>query len=329
MVRDGRDPSAERKAARERQRVATDESFEAVARAWVAKTFPVLAESTATKQTTFLERDVFPWIGARPIADILAPDLVAVLRRVDSRGAGDVARRIHSMVGRVFRFAVAHGLCDRDPSRDIALRDVLAPHVVQHHAAITDPRDVGALLRAIDGFRGSLVVRCALRLAPLVFVRPGELRHAEWAELHVAKAEWRIPGAKMKMRELHIVPLSTQALAILREIEPLTGGGRYLFPSRRTSAQPISENTLNAALRYLGYERGTMTSHGFRAMASTLLHELGYPHAVIERQLAHAEQNKVSAAYHRSEYMAERRSMMQAWADYLDGLKSGGRVVYG
>ncbi|MFO1205498.1 MAG: tyrosine-type recombinase/integrase [Burkholderiales bacterium] len=325
-LREGRDPSAERKAEKERSRIA-DDSFESVARAWMAKTFPALAASTAEKQTTFLERDVFPWLGARPIAELSAPDLLAVLRRVESRGARDVARRIHSMAGRIFRFAVGHGFCTRDPSRDLELRDVLAPVNVRHHASLTDPRDVAGLLRAIDGYAGSFVVRCALRLAPLVFVRPGELRHAEWCEFDLAKSEWRIPAAKMKMREQHLVPLSEQAVAILREIEPLTGSGRYVFPSRRTTAQPISENTLNAALRYLGYDHGMMTSHGFRSTASTLLHELGYPHAVIERQLAHAERNRVSAAYNFAEHLPERRTMMQAWSDYLDALRTGATVT--
>lgn len=326
-LREGRDPSAERKAEKERSRIAADTSFEAVARIWMGKTFPAIAGSTREKQTTFLERDVFPWIGARPIAELAAPDLLAVLRRVDSRGAGDVARRIHSMTGRIFRYAVGHGLCTRDPSRDIELRDVLAPASVKHHASLTDPREVVGLLRAIDGYSGSFVVRCALRLAPLVFVRPGELRHAEWAEIDIERAEWRIPASKMKMREQHLVPLSIQAVEVLREIEPLTGAGRYVFPSRRTSAQPISENTLGAALLCLGFERGTMTSHGFRSMASTLLHELGYPHAVIERQLAHAERNRVSAAYNFAQYLPERRQMMQGWSDYLDALKTGATVT--
>jgi integrase len=325
-LREGRDPSAERRAEKERARIA-GETFEAVARVWMGKTFSALAASTREKQTVFLERDVFPWLGARPIAEIAAPDLLAILRRVESRGARDVARRIHSMVGRIFRHGVAHGFCARDPSRDLALRDVLAPANVRHHASLTDPKDAAGLLRAIDGYSGSFVVRCALRLAPYVFVRPGELRHAEWSEFDFAKSEWRIPGTKMKMRAQHLVPLSTQAVEILREIEPLTGAGRYVFPSRRTSAQPISENTLNAALRYLGYDRDTMTSHGFRSMASTLLHELGYPHAWIERQLAHAERNKVSASYNYAEHLGERRAMMQQWADYLDGLRTGATVT--
>jgi len=210
----------------------------------------------------------------------------------------------------------------------IELKDILPPEDVQHHASVTDPKEVGGLLRAIDGFTGAFSTRCALRLAALVFVRPGELRHAEWTEFDFGKkAEWRIPGGKMKMKEQHIVPLSLQAVAILRELQPLTGSGRYVFPSERGSGRPMSENTINAALRRLGYAKDEMTGHGFRSMASTLLHELGFPHDVIERQLAHGEHNKVSAAYNFAEYLPERRKMMQQWADYLDKLKAGAEVI--
>ena len=324
-VSEGRDPSAEKQAAKERERIAADASFEAVARQWHAKI--ELADSTREKHLAFFEKDVFPWIGKRPIAELAAPDLVAVIRRIEGRGAVDIAKRTHNLCGRVFRYAVGHGLCERDPSRDIELRDILPSSSVQHHASVTDPNEAAALLRAIDGFTGSFVTRCALRLAPLVFVRPGELRHAEWTEFDFDKAEWRIPAAKMKMREQHIVPLSRQAIAILQEIQPLTGQGRYVFPGERTIERPMSENTINAALRRMGYTKDEMTGHGFRSMASTLLHELGHPHAVIERQLAHGERNKVSASYNFAEYLPERRQMMQAWADYLDGIKTGAKVI--
>lgn len=327
ILREGRDPSAERKAERERARVAGDTSFESVARIWLAKVGPTLADSTLAKHKAFLEGDVFPWIGKQAIAELGAPDLLQIMRRIESRGAVDIARRTHNLVGRVFRYAVGHGLCTRDPSRDIELRDVLAPVSVKHHASVTDPKEVAGLLRAIDGYQGVLTVRCALQLAPLVFVRPGELRHAEWCEFDFERADWRIPGAKMKMGEQHIVPLSIQAIAILREIQHLTGADRYVFPSERTRAKPISENTVNAALRRLGYSKEEMTGHGFRSMASTLLHELGYPHAVIEAQLAHAERNRVAAAYNFAQYLPERRTMMQAWADYLGALKAGAKVV--
>jgi integrase len=326
-LQEGRDPSAEKKAKKERDRIAGDTSFEGVARIWLAKVGPTLAESTLAKHKAFLEGDVFPWIGAQPIAELAAPDLLAILRRIESRGAIEIARRTHNIIGRIFRYGVGHGLCTRDPSRDLELRDVLAPASVKHHASVTDPKEVAGLLRAIDGFSGAFTTRCALKLAPLVFVRPGELRHAEWSEFDFDKAEWRIPSGKMKMGEQHIVPLSRQAIGVLRDIQPLTGGGRYVFPSERTRERPISENTVNAALRRLGYSKDEMTGHGFRSMASTLLHELGYPHAVIEAQLAHAERNKVAAAYNFAQYLPERRRMMQEWADYLDKLKAGADVI--
>ena len=327
VLHEGRDPSAERKAAKERDRIAGETSFEAVARIWMSKVCPTLAENTRSKHRTFREGDVFPWIGRRAIAELAAPDLMAVIRRIEGRGALDIAKRTHNLMGRIFRHAVGHGLCARDPSRDIDLRDILPVVNVRHHASLTDPKEVGALLRAIDGFTGAFTTRCAQRLAPLVFVRPGELRHAEWTESDFVKAEWRIPAAKMKMKEQHVVPLSHQAIAILREIQSLTGSRRYVFPSERTSERPMSENSVNAALRRLGYAKEGMTGHGFRSMASTLLHELGWPHAVIERQLAHGERNKVSASYNFAEYLPERRKMMQAWSDYLDKLKTGAEVI--
>lgn len=326
-VHEGRDPSVERKAAKERARISAGNSFEVVARTWLSKVGPTLAESTKLKHKTFLEADVFPWIGSRPIEELAAPDLLAVLRRIEARGALDIAKRTHNLVGRVFRYAVGHGLCTRDPSRDIELRDVLPPPAVRHHASLTDPKEVGALLRAIEGFTGALATRCAMKLAALTFVRPGELRHAEWSEFDFEKAEWRIPAGKMKMREQHIVPLSEQAIAVLREIQPLTGGGRFVFPSERSGSRPVSENTVNAALRRMGYTKDEMTAHGFRSMASTLLHETGYEHAVIERQLAHGQRNQVAAAYNFAEHLPARRKMMREWGDYLDALKAGAAVI--
>lgn len=196
-----------------------------------------------------------------------------------------------------------------------------------HHASITEPKAIGELLRAIDGYSGSLVTKCAIRLAPLVFVRPGELRKAEWSEFKLDDAEWRIPAARMKMREQHIVPLSTQAVAILSELHPLTSSGRYVFPGARTNGRPMSENAVLAALRRMGYTKDEMTGHGFRSMASTLLNEQGWNRDAIERQLAHAERDGVRGAYNYAEYLPERRKMMQAWADYLDKLKTGADVI--
>jgi integrase len=230
-----------------------------------------------------------------------------------------------SYCGQIFRYAVATGRAERDPSGD--LRGALPPVNSKHYASITDTRAIGALLRAIDGYQGHFVTRCALQLAPLVFVRPGELRAAEWSEVNLDSAEWRIPAARMKMRTTHIVPLSHQAVAILRELYPLTGRGKYVFPSLRTGERPMSENTVNAALRCLGYDNSEMTGHGFRSMASTLLNEQGWHHDAIERQLAHAERDAVRAAYNYAEHLPERKRMVQAWADYLDGLREGGNVT--
>ena len=321
------DPSEQRKAAKATRAGLAANTFEVIGREWFGKTAPALADNTKGKLLRFLETDVFPWIGARPIASLAAADLIKVIERIEQRGAMDIARRVHNYMGRIFRYAVGRGLVSRDPSRDIELKDILPPEDVQHHASVTDPKAVGGLLRAIDGFTGAYATRCALRLAALAFVRPGELRHAEWTEFDFDAAEWRIPAGKMKMKEQHLVPLSAQAVAILREIQPLTGGGRYVFPSERTGSRPMSENTVNAALRRMGYAKEEMTGHGFRSMASTLLHELGLPHAVIERQLAHGERNKVSAAYNFAEHLPERRKMMQQWADYLDKLKTGADVI--
>ena len=326
-LKEGNDPATERKAAKETKRNEAANTFEVIAREWHAKVAANQAESTSKKRLRFLEVDVFPFIGSRPIAELAAPDLLAVIHRIENRGAMDIARRVHNICGRIFRYAVGKGLATRDPSRDIELKDILPPEDVKHHASVTEPKAAGELLRAIDGFTGAFTTRCALRLAPLVFVRPGELRHAEWSEFDFDKSEWRIPAGKMKMKEQHIVPLASQAVSILREIQAVTGEGRYVFPGERTRKRPMSENTINGALRRLGYTKEEMTGHGFRSMASTLLHELGFPHAVIEAQLAHGERNKVSAAYNYAKYLPERKEMMRFWADYLGSLAAGGKVI--
>jgi integrase len=304
---------------------AAENTFQAVANEWYAKKLATWAPTTANKVKRYLEKDVFPILGKRPIKDINSPDLLMVLRKVESRGALELAHRIREYSGQVFRYAVATGRCQRDPSGD--LRGALPPVKSKHHASITEPKKIGELLRAIDGFNGSFITKCALQLAPLVFLRPGELRHAEWSEIDFENSEWRIAAEKMKMRDKHIVPLSKQAIEILEAIKLLTGQGRYIFPSVRTYKRPMSENTVNAALRRLGFEKHEMTGHGFRSMASTLLHEQGWPHEAIERQLAHAERNSVSAAYNYAQHLQKRREMMQHWADYLDGLKMNGRSL--
>ncbi|MHC1710806.1 MAG: tyrosine-type recombinase/integrase [Solidesulfovibrio sp.] len=324
LIANGICPSATRK--EEKAEVAADAmTFEKVAREWFSKFKENWSSSHAERTLRRLEKDVFPWLGARPIRDILAPELLTTIRRIESRGAIETAHRTIQNCGQVFRYAVASGHADRDISGD--LRGALPPSKEKHHASVTDPKEVAALLRTIDTYQGSFVTMCALRLAPMTFVRPGELRHAEWSEIDLDKAEWRIPAAKMKMREQHIVPLSRQAVALLRELHPLTGAGCYVFPSVRTSARPMSENTVNAALRRLGYSKEEMTGHGFRSMASTLLNEMGWNRDAIERQLAHAERNSIRAAYNFAEFLPERRKMMQGWADYLDKLKAGAKVT--
>jgi len=304
----------------------TENTFKAIALEWHAKNAGAWAETTAENIKRYLEKDIFPWLGNRLIKDIAAPDLLAVLRKIESRGAHEKAQRCREYAGRVFRYAIATGRAERDPSGD--LRGALTPVKVKHHASITDPKAIGGLLRSIKGFSGSYITKCALQLAPLVFVRPGELRHAEWDEIDFDKPEWRIPGHKMKMNEPHIIPLSPQAIEILQSIHPLTGQGKYVFPSIRSTIRPMSENTINAALRRMGYEKDEMTGHGFRSMASTLLHEHGWPHEAIERQLAHAERNKVVAAYNYAEHLIKRREMMGWWAGHLDSLAGEFKVVH-
>ena len=317
----GVDPGEARKATK----TAKADSLEAVAREWHAKYARLWVQTHADKIMRRLERDVFPWLGARSVGEVTAPELLAVLRRIEARGAVELAHRAHQNLGRIFHYAIATGRAERNPAIDI--RGALPPAKERHHAAITEPKAVGELLRALDGYQGTPEVRAALRLAPLLFVRPGELRKAEWAEIDLDAAEWRIPAEKMKMRELHIVPLSRQAVAILRELRPLTGSGRYVFPSARTITRPMSENTVNAALRRIGYTKDEMTGHGFRSLASTLLNEHGWHRDAIERQLAHGERDAVRAAYNYAEHLPKRRKMMQAWADYLDSLKTGAEVV--
>ena len=321
----GFDPSAERKAAKVALEAQARDGFEAVARQWFEKFSASWAPSHASTVIRRLERDVFPWLGSRPIGQIAAPELLAMLRRVESRGAIETAHRIHQVCGQVFRYAIATGQALRDPSAD--LRGALPPVPEKHHPALTKPDDVAALMRAIASYQGSFSTRCALRLAALTFVRPGDLRRAEWNEIDFDNSVWRIPAAKMKMRAEHLVPLSPQALAVLKELHPLTGSGKYLFPSVRSLNRPMSDNTVLAALRRMGYGRDEMSGHGFRTTASTLLNEMGWSADAIERQLAHAERDEIRGAYNRAEYLAERRRMMQAWADYLDGLIATGATV--
>ncbi len=317
----GIDPSAERVAERQARLSAekTDsQTFEAVARLWMDRQDVV--EITANKSRWILETFLFPYIGNRPISEITSRELLDALRATEATGKLETTKRAKIKAGQVFRFAIIEGLTDNDPTP--SLRGALRSPKPKHHAAIVDPKEVGALLRAIDGFTGQLVTKAALQLAPLVFVRPGELRHAEWSEIDLDGAMWRIPGERMKMKAAHLVPLSTQAVAVLQGLQPLTGAGRYVFPGLRTASRPMSENTVNAALRRLGYSGDEMTGHGFRSMAATRLNEMGWNSDAIERQLAHAESNKVREAYtHAAQYLDERKRMMQAWADFLDSVR--------
>jgi integrase len=321
LLADGVDPSVQRQA----ERAALAQSFEGVAKEWLELQSKSLAPETISILTARLDSGLYPYIGSRPIAAITAQEVLSALRRIEARGRHETAHRVRALAGRVFRYAVATGRAQHDVAAD--LKGALAPVKSKNFASVTDPARVGELMRAIQGYSGHPVTALALKLAPLVFVRPGELRAAEWPEFDLENAEWRIPGERMKMGEPHLVPLSRQALAILRELQPLARGGRYLFPSLRTRDRPMSDNTVNGALRRLGYTSEEQTGHGFRTMASTLLNERGFPPDVIELQLAHSERNKVRAAYNKAQRLPERRRMMQAWADYLDGLRSRGNVV--
>lgn len=324
QLANGVDPGAHRKAKKATRVEQAANSFEVIAREWFAKHSPNWAPSHADKIIQRLEKDVFPWMGGRPIAEITAPEILVVLRRIENRGALDTAHRAQQNCGQVFRYAVVTGRAPRDPCGD--LRGALPPVKGAHFAAITEPLAVGELLRAIDGFRGTFIVQCALRLAPLFFVRPGELRKAEWEHINLDKAEWRYTASKTNTE--HLVPVASQAVAILRELQALTGHGQYVFPGRDPQ-KPMSEAAVNAALRRMGYDTKTeITGHGFRAMARTILHqELGVAPEIIEHQLAHRVPDTLGAAYNRTKFIKERRAMMQQWADYLARLKGGADVI--
>ncbi|MFZ1981442.1 MAG: integrase arm-type DNA-binding domain-containing protein [Smithella sp.] len=321
----GIDPGAVRKAQKQTKTEST-ETFEIIAREWHDRFTPSWNSRHAKGLLKRLERDVFPYLGAMPIKEIKATELLKVLRRIESRGALESTHRIRAICGQVFRYAIATGRAERDPAAD--LRGALPTVQTINRAAITEPAKVGELLRAIDGYQGGFVVQCALKFAPLVFVRPGELRHAEWSEIDFENAEWNIPAGKMKMKEPHLVPLSQQAIEILKEIKNLTGASRYVFPSGRSFDRPMSDNAILAALRRMGYEKSEMSGHGFRAMARTILDEvLQVRPDFIEHQLAHAVRDPNGRAYNRTSHLVERKKMMQLWADYLDGLKAGAKVL--
>jgi integrase len=317
LVASAIDPAAQRREKRD----AVESNFETVAREWFAK---FASQWTASHNRTVLarmEQNLFPFIGSRPIRNITSPELLAALRRIETRGANETARRVRQISSQVFRYAIATGRAERDPSTD--LRGALAPVETEHRAAITDPKDVGGLLRVLDTYEGTVVVQSALRLAPLLFVRPGELRKAEWSEIDLEQAQWLIPAWRMKMRQSLTVPLSRQAVAIFRHLHRVTGEGRYVFPSARSGNRPMSDNAILAALRRSGVEKDQMSGHGFRAMARTILDEVLHARVdLIEHQLGHAVRDPNGRAYNRTAFIAERVEMMQQWADYLDTLKA-------
>jgi integrase len=326
MLAEGVDPGQVRKVQKAVGVTATENAFEVVAREWHEKFYDRWTPGHAATLLKRLERDVFPWVGSRTIGEIKAPELLSVIRRVESRGTLDTAHRIKILAGQVFRYAVATGRAERDPSGD--LRGALPPKRQKHRAAITEPKEAAGLLRAIDGYNGSFTVKCALQLGALFFVRPGELRHAEWSEIDLEAGIWAIPAGKMKMKQPHIVPISRQAAEVLTSLKPLTGSGRYVFPSPRTNLRPMSNNAILAALRRMGFTKDEMTGHGFRAMARTIIDEVLHVRPeYIEHQLAHRVRDPNGRAYNRTAHLDERKKMMQQWGDYLDGLKSGAKIL--
>jgi integrase len=324
LLAQGIDPSEHRKAVKSAGVERAANSFEVVGREWFAKYASNWAANHAERIIRRFERDIFPWIGSRPIGELTAPELLAIVRRIENRGAVETAHRALANCGQVLRYAIATGRAERDLSGD--LRGALPPVKGEHLAAITEPKRVAELLRAIDAYQGTPTVRCALRLAPLVFVRPGELRKAEWAQIDLDLAEWRYTVSKTDTA--HVVPLSLQALTILRELHPLTGRGRFVFPGARSNGRPMSDNAILAAFRRMGIAKEEMSGHGFRAMARTILDEvLGVRPDFIEHQLAHAVRDPNGRAYNRTAHLSERAKMMQQWADYLDRLKAGAEVI--
>lgn len=341
----GTDPSEQRKANKAAQAIKAERArlaaagqpgpgtFEHAAREWHARMAPNWSPTHAAKVLALLSNDLFPYIGAQPLADLTAPELLKHARRVEARGAVETAYRALKAAGSVFRHGVQSGYCESDPTRD--LKGAIVLPATKHRAALTDPAKVGELLRAIDGYQGTPVVRAALALAPLVFLRPGELRKAEWLEFDLDGATWTVPSMRMKGRlkakltgPAHVVTLAPQAVAILRDLHPLTGTGRYVFPNPLTPDRPLSDNGVLSALRRMGFGKDEMTGHGFRAMARTMLAErLGVAEPVIEAQLAHAVGDALGRAYNRTQHLEQRRSMMKEWADYLDRLREGARVL--
>ena len=318
---DGIDPSSHKKTKKSADQSSSANSFEAVALEW-SKTRSKKADSTEKRQRALLEKDLLPFIGSRPIADIDAPELLKTLRKIENRGAIETAHRANRLAGQIFRYAIVTGRSKHNPSID--LKDALTQPIKSHRKSITDPAEVGPLMAAIKNYQATPVVMAALQLSPLFLCRPGELRHLEWAEVNFAEARIELPASKMKMKEPHIIPLASQAIAILKELQPISGRGKYVFPSARGASRPLSDNGVRTALRTLGYTNDQICPHGFRAMGRTILDEvLNFPVDWIEHQIAHSVKDANGRAYNRTKHLPQRHQMMQTWADYLDGLANG------
>lgn len=317
LLAEGTDPGESRKA----EKIAAANTFEIVTRQWLASTVHLVGDNTQQKKTRRFERHVFSSIGDKPINEIKSADVLSVVKPLFTML--ETAHRVHAEISAAFDYAIVHNFTDFNPAQSVA-KQIPAKNVT-HRAALIEPKDVGQLLRDISNYQGTFVVQCAFRLSPLLFQRPGEIRQMEWKDVDLEAKEWRYLVTKTKAQ--HLVPLSTQAIAILEEIKPLTGSVRYVFPSSRGDGRPMSDNTIRTALKSLGYDSDTMTAHGFRSTASTLLNEQGWSPDAIERQLCHMPKDQVRAAYNRAQYLEERRRMMQSWADYLDGLKNGAQVI--
>ncbi len=319
QLSNGADPGNIKKQTKQLIRDAIENSFEPIAREWFEKCSPNWSSGHSKRIMRLLERDIFPWLGNNPIAEITATELLTVIRRIEHRGALETAHRALGNCGTIFRYAISTQRVERDPSFD--LRGALPPVKSESFATITDPKEIGQLLRVLRSYKGTYITRTALKIAPMLFIRPGELRKAECSGFDFDNSEWRIPKNRMKKLRVHIVPLPRQAIEILKELHSLTGNGRYIFPGVRSKDRPMSENTVLAAIRRLGYEKGQMTGHGFRHMASTILNERGWNKDAIERQLSHVDGNQIRDRYNYAQYLDERKKMMQHWADYLQSLE--------
>jgi len=326
----GVDPSAHKKDLKHTRQGLVSGSFEAVAREWHTRQKPSWSTSHTVRVLSYLERDVFPWIGAEPIGDIKRRDVIKIMMRVEDRGAGDAARRVRGFISQVYGYAITMEITENNPAATIDNSTILQPRIKKHFATMKDPAMIGRLLNDIDYYQGSFYVKSALKISPLVMLRPGEIRAAEWSEIDLEKATWTIPIARMKApvhikranQSNHIVPLSRQAIEILKDLYPVSGRFKYVFPNHRGASAPMSDNGVRAALRTMGYSNQEITPHGFRGMASSLLNEMGFNPDAIERQLAHQDKDRIRAAYNRADYLTERRDMLQVWANKLDEFKA-------